>query len=125
MAIGPKAVDVGLNSVRDVGVEFARSVGRHQTNLSFLEWDEGTRHNTWIISSAYDAGLVGPDPIPLSRKSIVRVVGAVALLIGVALAKAYVPWGDAYGKSLSHRVPSSFCIHLSSHWPRGICSSLS
>jgi outer membrane protein assembly factor BamB len=97
MAIGPKAVDVGLNSVRDVGVEFARLLGRHQTNLSFVEWDEGTRDNTWIISSGMALASLALIPFLFPINSVVRVVGAVALLIGVALAKVYVPWAVAYG----------------------------
>jgi outer membrane protein assembly factor BamB len=108
MAIGPKAVDVGLNSVRDVGVEFARLLGRHQTNLSFLEWDEGIRHNTWIISTGMTLASLALIPFLFPTNSVVRVVGAVALLIGVALAKAYVPWGVAYGS----RYPTSALIVL-------------
>jgi len=52
LVLGPNAVDRGLNAARDVGILFARFFGRQQTNFSFLDWDEGNRHNTWIICSA-------------------------------------------------------------------------
>jgi outer membrane protein assembly factor BamB len=103
MAIGPKAVDVGLNGVRDVGVQLARLLGRHQTNLWFLEWDEGTRHTTWIISSGMTLASLALTPFLFPANSPVRLVGAAALLIGVALATVYVPWGVAYGS----RYPTS------------------
>ena len=58
LVLGPNAVDRGLNAARDVGVLFARFLGRHRTNFSFLDWDEGNRHNTWIICSAMSLAAV-------------------------------------------------------------------
>jgi outer membrane protein assembly factor BamB len=97
MAIGPTAMDVGLNSVRDVGIEFARLLGRQETNLSFLDWDEGTRHITWIISTAMALASVALIPFLFPTNPVIRVVGAVVLFVGGALAKVYVPWAFAYG----------------------------
>jgi len=108
MAIGPKAMDVGLHNVRDVGVELARLAGRHQTNLWFLDWDEGTRHNIWIISSAMALASVALIPFLFPTNAVIRVAGGVALFIGVALARMFVPWGAAYGG----RFPSGIFVVL-------------
>lgn len=97
MAIGPTAMDVGLNNVRDMGVEFARFLGRHQTNLSFLNWDEAARPYTWIISSAMALASLALIPFIFPTNSAIRGVGAVALFSGVAVATMYVPWEPVIG----------------------------
>jgi outer membrane protein assembly factor BamB len=107
IAIGPAAVDAGLSSAKDIGIELARSLGRQHTNLSFLEW-ERTRHNTWIISSAMALASFALIPFLFPAYSIIRVVGTVALFGGVALAIAHVPWTTAYGD----RYPTGALIAL-------------
>ena len=108
MAIGPNAMDAGLNSLRDLGVWLARSLGRDQTNLWFLDWDEGNRHNTWIISSAMALVSLALIPFLLPAHPATRVVGAAALFTGVATATVYVPWAVAYG----NRFPTGALIVL-------------
>jgi outer membrane protein assembly factor BamB len=108
MAIGPGAVDIGLHAVRDVSVELARSLGRRETNLWFLDWDEGTPHNIWIVSSAMALTSLALIPFLSPHNSVIRVVGALGLIVGVALAKISVPWGVAYGD----RVPMGVLVVL-------------
>jgi outer membrane protein assembly factor BamB len=96
MAMGPAAVDAGVQVVRDAGVALARWLGREQTNLSFLAWEEGSRHNIWIMSSgiALTALALLPFLFPTHRPT--RIAGALTLLIGVVLATVCVPWPSAY-----------------------------
>jgi outer membrane protein assembly factor BamB len=97
VAIGPRALDIGLNTIRDVGVISARFLGRLHTNLSFLEWDEGNRHNIWIISSAMALASFALTPFLFPRRPVIRVAVAFGLFIGVALAATHAPWAAAYG----------------------------
>lgn len=97
LVLGPNALDRGLNAVRDVGVVIARHLGRQQTNLSFLDWDEGNRHNTWIICSAISLASLALVAFLFPARSVMRLLSALALCAGVALAVAFVPWAAAYG----------------------------
>ncbi len=97
MAIGPQALDVSLHIVRDIGVTVARSLGRIQTNLSFLTWGEAAPYNRWIISSAMALVSLGLIPFLSPPNSKTRAVTAVALLVGVAMSAVYVPWPESYG----------------------------
>lgn len=108
VAMGPNALDAGLNGLRDGGVLLARWLGRHQTNLWFLDWDEANRHNTWIISSAMALISLAMLPSMFPAHSMIRVVGAVALFGGVAVATLSVPWAVAYGS----RFPTGALIVL-------------
>ena len=72
MAIGPRALDAGLHAVRDIGVTIARSLGRLQTNLSFLTWADAAPHNRWIISSAMALAALGLTPFLFPVGSIIR-----------------------------------------------------
>ena len=96
LALGPQVLDAALQFTRDFGVLVARGLGRHHTNLWFLDWDESTPHNIWIISSGL--GLAALALLPFfSRRSRPRVAGALAVLAGAAIAIGTVPWSDAYG----------------------------
>jgi outer membrane protein assembly factor BamB len=97
LVLGPNAVDRGLNAARDVGILFARYLGRQQTNLSFLDWDEGNRHNTWIICSAMSLASLALVAFLFPARSVMRLFIAVAVCAGVALAVWFVPWAAAYG----------------------------
>jgi outer membrane protein assembly factor BamB len=108
MALGPTAVDVGLNVIRDAAVAVARWLGRSQTNLSFLIWDEGTSHTTWIISSAISMASLAIAPFLLLAYPGLRLAGACVLFSGVVFANAYVPWPTAYGD----QYPTSVLIVL-------------
>jgi outer membrane protein assembly factor BamB len=105
---GPVAIDAGLNVARDGLVVVARSLGRHETNLSFLDWDEGNRHNTWIISSAVALLSLGLTPFAFPASTVARVVGAGGLVAGIGLAIKHVPWAAAYGS----RVPTGALIAM-------------
>jgi hypothetical protein len=97
LVLGPNAVDRGLNAARDVGVLFARFLGRQRTNFSFLDWDEGNRHNTWIICSAMSLAALALVAFLFPARSVMRLSSAMALCAGVAVAVAFVPWAAAYG----------------------------
>ena len=97
LVLGPSVVDSGLNTARDVGVLLARYLGREKTNFSFLDWDEGNRHNTWIISSAMSLASLALVAFFFPGRSVMRLFGAMALCAGIALAIAFVPWAPAYG----------------------------
>jgi len=97
LVFGPNAVDRGLNAARDVGVLFARYLGRQQTNFSFLEWDEGNRQHTWIICSAMSLASLALVAFLCPARSVIRLFSAMALCAGIALAVAFVPWAAAYG----------------------------
>jgi len=97
MAMGPHTLDVPLHIIRDVGVTVARSLGRLQTNLSILTWSEAAEHNRWIISSAMAVASLGLIPFLFPSQSITRVASALAMLVGLALAMAYIPWPQGYG----------------------------
>jgi outer membrane protein assembly factor BamB len=97
VATWPAAMNEGLTLVRDAVVMVARSLGRHQTNLSFVEWNEANRHNTWIISSALALAALALPPFLFRARSLARAAGAALLLSGAALAVTSVPWGAAYG----------------------------
>ena len=97
LVLGPNAVDRGLNAARDVGVVFARNLGRQQTNFLFVNWDESNRHNTWIISSAMSLASLALVAFLFPARSVMRLFSALALCAGVALAMAFVPWAAAYG----------------------------
>ena len=97
LVLGPNAVDRGLNAARDVGILFARFFGRQQTNFSFLDWDEGNRHNTWIICSAMSLASLALVAFLFPARSVMRLFSAMALCAGVAMAVAFVPWAAAYG----------------------------
>lgn len=97
LVLGPNAVDRGLNAARDVGVVLARYLGRQQTNLSFLDWDEGNRHNTWIICSAMSLASLALVAFLFPARSVMRLFSAMVLCAGIALAVAFVPWAAAYG----------------------------
>lgn len=97
VAIGPNAIDVGLETVRDAGVISARWLGRYRTNLWFFNWDEANRHNTWIISSSVALASLALIPFLFAPRSSIRVVSSVALLGGVWVAVELVPWASAYG----------------------------
>ena len=96
MATGPTAMEVGLHTAREVGVDLARVLGRHHTNLSFLDWDEGSPHNIWIISSsvALLSSALIPFLVPTNLR--LRLYGALALCAGVVCLKAGVPWPHGY-----------------------------
>ena len=97
LVLGPSALDRGLNTVRDLGVLFARSLGRAKTNFSFLDWDEGNRHRTWIICSAMSLASLALVAFLFQGRSVMRLVSAIALCAGTWLAVAFVPWAAAYG----------------------------
>ena len=97
MALGPNALDVGLSALRDLGVWIARRLGRDRTNLWFLNWDEANRHNTWIISSAMALVSLASVPFLFPTHRWIRMAGSAALVAGVAVATACVPWAVAYG----------------------------
>jgi outer membrane protein assembly factor BamB len=105
---GPGAIDAGLNQARDGLVVVARFLGRHETNLSFLDWDEGNRHNTWIISSSVALLSLGLTPFLNPGNAPIRIASAVVLLVGVGVATSHVPWAPAYGS----RVPTGALIAL-------------
>ena len=97
LVLGPNAVDRGLNAARDAGILFARYLGRQHTNFSFLDWDEGNRHNTWIICSAMALASLALVAFLFPARSVMRLFSAMALCAGIALAVAFVPWAAAYG----------------------------
>jgi outer membrane protein assembly factor BamB len=96
MAAGPEAIDAGLNVARDVGVQSARWAGRHHTNLWFLDWNEGTPHNLWIISSSIALLCLALIPFLYPVQAPIRWLAACGLVTALAVLKAFVPWG-AYG----------------------------
>ena len=97
MAIGADALDTVLHPARDAGVWLARTLGRAQTNLSFVTWSDAGPHNRWIISSATALSSLGLIPFLATAGSLVRLAGAVGLVCGVLIAIASIPWPVAYG----------------------------
>jgi outer membrane protein assembly factor BamB len=104
MAVGPEALNAVLHALRDVGVTVARSLGRVQTNLSFVTWAESAPHNHWIISSLVALASLGLVPFLSRRHSGVRAASAVTLLAGVALSAAYVPWPEEYSARVAREM---------------------
>ena len=102
LALGPQATDAALTAARNGGVRLAQWLGRHHTHLWFVDWDESTRHNIWIISSGMALGSAALIPFGFVARPRARVFGALALFVGVALAIWSIPWSAAYG----NRYPS-------------------
>jgi outer membrane protein assembly factor BamB len=97
LAIGASATDAGLNGVRDVAVQLARLYGNDRVNFSFLAWDKGTRHGIWIMTSGIALVSLSLIPFLFPTNALVRIAGAIGLVVGVALAKMFIPWAAAYG----------------------------
>ena len=95
-AFGPGVLDVTLNAIRDVGVAVARELGREHTNLWFLDWDETTHHNVWMISSGASLMSLALLPFVCARSSL-RAASALVLIVATAVTIGNVPWNTAYG----------------------------
>jgi hypothetical protein len=96
IAIGPDVMNAVISASRDVALSAARVI-RPETNLSFLEWNEGNRHNIWIASTAIASLSCGLIPFLSPPNSLVRPIGALVLCTGLVGATLAVPWPDAYG----------------------------
>jgi outer membrane protein assembly factor BamB len=96
LALGPLVIDFVLHTVRDLAVTTARAVGRDQTNLWFLDWDEANRYNTWMISTAASLSALALIPFLSPARSWLRPAAACVLTAGVVAAALNVPWAAAY-----------------------------